>query len=168
MRFACCFLVLTTLFACGKKRDSDPAPPATAAPENQPSEEEKSVDMTAPDPEPVATPSVTGEVTKSVEDPAGTRDATPADQPPRMEDKVRAEPDPGVIKDTTPSTPPTGISTKGSFGGKGAGGSVGGTGGGTGGSVDKDETLRQPKQSPKKDTQATGYHDKEQDEPTQE
>ncbi len=166
MRFACCFLMMMTFLACGKKQDSGPEPPAAAAQEEKPSDE-KSSDMTAP--EPVATPPATGEVARPAEEPPGTGDATPANQAPRLEDKVKTDPVPGPTKDTTTvSPPPPGISTQGAFGGKGAGGSVGGVGGGTGGGVDQDEAEGKLKRSPKKDAKATGYHDKEQDEPTQE
>lgn len=166
MRFACCFLMMMTFFACGKKPDSGPEPPATAAPEEKPNEEKSSGRIA---PEPVATPPATGEVARPTEEPSGTGDATPADPAPRLEDKVKTDPGPGVTRDTTTVSPPTpGISTKGSFGGKGAGGSVGGVGGGTGGVVDQDEAAGKLKRGPKKDTKVTGYHDKEQDEPTQE
>jgi len=177
MRINRLFLVVMTLAlaACGKKREPESAPPASAAPEEKRLEEEKSTDMTGSSGDETKEPEVptpgtaTGEKTEDSE-PADTRDATPAEQPAPPEKNVKA--DHGLVAPMDAVKPTTllkDVSSMGSTGLLGVGVDGKSGGGGTGGAVDADKALRQrPKRPPKTEAQATGYHDKEQDEPTQE
>ena len=167
MRTAGVILMLLTLVACGKKEagESGPAP----APEEK-AQEEKLSEMAADRPTSTIVPPATGEGMS--DDPADTRDATPTEP--------GAVPVPGDKQDPGPATPGDeiktvapgpGISSMAS-GGKGGGGPGSGSGGGPGAGVggeDLDDSLKSKlKRQPKPVTKATGFHDKEQDEPTQE
>lgn len=162
-------MLLLALASCGKKRET--VDPVSPAPEEKRLEEEKSTGMIGSpgdemkDPE-VPTPgTATGEMAADAE-PAATRDATPANQPAPPEKNVEADPGPvapmEAVKPTTLLKDVSGVSSGSKY-------DIGKGGGGGGGAVDADKDLRQPpKRPPKTEAQATGYHDKEQDEPTQE
>jgi len=155
MRTVGVILMLLSLVACGKKEagEAGPAP----VPEEK-AQEEKLSEMAADRPTSTIGPPATGEV--KADDPADTRDATPTEP--------ATVPVPGDKQDPGPATPRDEVKTVAP--GPGVSSMATGTksGGGTGGE-DLDDTLRNKlKQQPKPATRATGFHDKEQDEPTQE
>ncbi len=167
MRTFWVILMLVSLVGCGKKEagGSGPAP----APEEKAQEEDLS-EMAADRPKSIGPPATgpsigppaTGE--GKADDPADTRDATPTEPP--ADPEPGAKLDPGLVSpmdEVKTVAPRPGLSSM-AAGTKTGGGAGGGPGGG-----DLDDPLRDKlKRQPKPDTKATGFHDKEQDEPTQE